>query len=435
MNDRRPSQPFVPASKGFTLVELLVVIAIIGILVAMLMPAVEGAREAARKAQCMNNLKQIGIGGQQHESAQRIFPTGGWGYQWNGDPDRGFTKLQPGGWIYNILPYVGEQALHDLGKGLPEPPPGSRTTVTPADLNPPFADKQAAMLALVQTPLTIMNCPTRRRAILYPLNWSPGYVGFCGNAGLVFINPTSAGYVARTDYTANYGSTGVYYYFTGPWTLTQGDDPKWAGNWHTPANGWLPAQNGISYERSEVGMALITDGVSNTIFAGEKYLNPDCWYDGEDGADNENMYCGFNNDTHRSTADPPMRDTPGYYDQYRFGSTHYGGCHFAMCDGSVRRISYGVDPQTFQNLGSRRRSTHRPDEALIGNLVGGHGEVRLPLSPGAAGSFICGSAKLIVERKFHGGNVIVERATVLANAAERPDAMRAPPPQTALPCS
>ena len=163
--------------KGFTLVELLVVMAIIGILVGMLLPAVQSAREAARKNQCMNNLKQMANAAQQHESAQGILPTGGWGSIWAGDPDRGFTKNQPGGWAYNILPYLGEQALHDLGLGLPEPQPGARATVTVADLTPPFADKQAALLNLLQTPLALMNCPTRRRTVALSHSLGSGHCG------------------------------------------------------------------------------------------------------------------------------------------------------------------------------------------------------------------------------------------------------------------
>ena len=84
---------------GFTLVELLVVIAIIGILIALLLPAVQAAREAARSLECRNHLRQLAVAALNHEQAHGHYPTGGWGFYWIGDPDRGFAEDQPGGWI------------------------------------------------------------------------------------------------------------------------------------------------------------------------------------------------------------------------------------------------------------------------------------------------------------------------------------------------
>ena len=99
---------------GFTLVELLVVIAIIGVLVALLLPAVQAARESARRTQCVNQLKELTLGGMNHEGSMKPFPTGGWGFNWVGDADRGYGDKQPGGWIYNVLPFIEQKAKHDM---------------------------------------------------------------------------------------------------------------------------------------------------------------------------------------------------------------------------------------------------------------------------------------------------------------------------------
>ena len=166
----RSSANLYRRSGGFTLVELLVVITIIGILIMMLLPAVNSVRESGRFLQCKNNMKQMGTACMAHEQAQGFFPTGGWGWFWQGDPDCGFNNLQPGGWLYNILPYMEMTALHDQQFLVSGTQINGRTG--PGQV-PNTTMKQQAIIQMVSTPLPAMMCPTRRRAVLYPYGQQP----------------------------------------------------------------------------------------------------------------------------------------------------------------------------------------------------------------------------------------------------------------------
>jgi prepilin-type N-terminal cleavage/methylation domain-containing protein/prepilin-type processing-associated H-X9-DG protein len=298
-------------SAAFTLVELLVVITIIGILIALLLPAVQAARESARNMQCTNNLKQIGLSCLSHEQARGFFPTAGWSAATGigfiaADPDLGDDIGQPGGWIFNILPYLEQQAIHDLGAGK-----------TDAEKRPLFAQRE-------QTPLTGMGCPSRRPVgTLRPIDptHSP-------------INCDTLARGAKGDYAGN------------------------AGDAVSPES--ANTNTGIFYHKSTTRVAEITDGLSNTYLVGEKAISPDYYETGESGGDDDTLYIGANCDVLRSTypgtADAPkspLQDQPGVEDPWRFGSAHAGGLNMSFCDGSVRSITYLIDLETHRCLGNR----------------------------------------------------------------------------------
>lgn len=315
-------------SHGFTLVELLVVITIIGILIALLLPAIQAAREAARRLECENHLKQLSLAGLTSCESFGHFPVSGWGMSWIGDPDRGFGLKQPGGWIYNILPFIEQDSIRQMGAGLPD------------------AQKKAIAKTMIGMPIATLNCPTRRSSVVvsYPTTYSA---------------PNNADHpdvIARADYAINGGSSRTYSQ-SGPSSLSVGDGSfSWWAN--TPE---LHAENnGLAPYHRLIYISDVTDGMSNTYFCGEKYIDPLHYADCQDNGDNMPVFEGFDSCTIRYAPDPaaygysPEQDTPGSVRATIFGSAHTGGCNMAFCDGSVRMISYRINSAVHADLASRK---------------------------------------------------------------------------------
>jgi len=320
---------------AFTLVELLVVIAIIGILIGLLLPAINAARERGRQMSCSNNLKQMGLACLNHVTEQGWYPTGGWGWFWVGDPNRGYGKGQPGGWAYNILPYMEFKDVHEMGS---EGPSGS-----PAQM--------AGATEMIHTPIGTYICPSRRACKLYPSPWSGDFIAYNANQNTAANNVAS-----RCDYAISCG--------TGP-QGDAGDDQAMQGGptSYAAAKGYAwPAyddpnstsfQGGICFARSTVTPTQIFRGTSHLIMLGEKCLDANHYFDGEEEGDNETVYVGQDNDVFRTTYYQPQQDQAGVDGSTFFGSAHTGGCNFVAADGSVHFVSYTVNVAIFRGFGVR----------------------------------------------------------------------------------
>jgi prepilin-type N-terminal cleavage/methylation domain-containing protein len=344
---------------AFTLVELLVVIAIIGVLVALLLPAVQAAREAARRSQCSNQVRQVALAWQLHHDAHKFFPSAGWGYKWIGDPNLGFGEKQPGSWAYSCLPFMEATALHQKGKG-------ASGTV-----------KRDLLTELAQTPHAGFYCPSRRPAAAY----TNADAGLGPSINYNFGNPPT---LARSDYAANLGpitkpvtfgdpplapGTGAYTQWAAGPSPTEAEQGK---NFATDYIDTFKYCQGVAYQRSEINLKHITDGASNTYMVGEKFVNPD-YYDGgrtsdfkeKDIGDDQGAWVSDDFDMNRNTGPvnsksglssaPPLADQPGTDGLASFGSAHPGGLQMAMCDASVRTVSYDVDVRVHDALGTRAR--------------------------------------------------------------------------------
>jgi prepilin-type N-terminal cleavage/methylation domain-containing protein len=317
--------PLMSRRIAFTLVELLVVIAIIGILVALLLPAIQGARESARRTQCRDNVRNQGLAVVNHISAVKHFPTGGWGYQWLGDADRGYGRRQPGGWQYCILPFIEEKTLYELGKGLPQ------------------AAKHAAHGKRVTTPVALYYCPTRRRPESFASNFAPN-------------NGSGISLVARSDYAANGGSNNYAGGNAGPslGALTQTDDQI-----NSACNQVALKQTSPIFCRSQLKTSGVSDGLSKTYVLGERHIRFDSYATSSPSDDDQAWGIGYDQDVMRVTAQPPRQDLDSST-HIVFGSSHSGAFSMAMGDGSVQAIPYDIDPAIHLSLG--HRADGRPND-------------------------------------------------------------------------
>jgi prepilin-type N-terminal cleavage/methylation domain-containing protein/prepilin-type processing-associated H-X9-DG protein len=357
---------------GFTLVELLVVIAIIGVLVALLLPAVQAAREAARRTQCKNHVKQIMLSMMNHESAQKAFPTGGnvpWpvlqNYLAGGTGAPYGPDKQGMGWPFQLLPYLEGGGIH-----------GIKTVDALEDTTAPF-----------------FNCPSKRGPTRGTIISGRGTGKFPylidyaaavpfrsrGQVGVPPTAPNNPFYQKVAPTNADLRGCETYTFWGGVTdALGQRHDIKpfnppstFAGYWgvivrgehYDPgAPGGTDIVNSGTYEK--ISFQQISDGSSNTMVIGEKRLDPRFYELGE-WHDDVGWTGGWDPDILRSTAceyGPDEATEDGGVAGYRFGSAHAGGMNAGFADASVRTIRYDIDPETFNRLG------HRSDEEEPVNL-------------------------------------------------------------------
>ncbi len=330
-------------SRAFTLVELLVVIAIIGVLVGLLLPAVQAAREASRRSQCLNNLRQIAIGCHNFQTAKGAFPTAGGAVEQFFNPaelSKPAYGYEGASWMYQILPFIEQQVLYNLRRG-------------DGAANAGFVET-----GLAEKPVPVFNCPSRsgRTCIaatdIYAL---PDYAGVMAN----WNDPGWAGFAWQTSRPPNANEEELV------WTgiLVKGGQVNKGA---TPPEIWKFAK---------VDFKSIEDGSSNTILVAEKSVptqfyslastNPwPYWemYGYYTGADwpHMRMFAALKPTGPNPSPEVPLRGDNDFRTastsptpEFGFGSAHPQVICSAWGDGSTRTISMSADLNVLDALGKR----------------------------------------------------------------------------------
>jgi len=308
---------------GFTLVELLVVIAIIGILIALLLPAVQAAREAARRSQCTNNLKQISLAIHNYHDTYKAYPMGNWGCCY-------------GTWLLSVLPYIEQKSLADMYVG-----GGYDGAYTPA----PPRYGSAENLPVTRTQVPAYTCPSDSNSA------APSLFN-----GVTFHN-----------YVGNFGNTNDGR--TSPLgTDTAGNPNRYGGAPFVGMNVRAADMHPNNVPPS-VKFSDVWDGLSNTLLFSETVQGKSgdmrgfAWWQGgchfetylpPNSAEPDQLqsasYCKMND-----AANPPCTVAPDVYQQtIAARSRHPGGVNAALCDGSVRFFSNSIHLDTWRWLGTIR---------------------------------------------------------------------------------
>ncbi|WP_425399367.1 DUF1559 domain-containing protein [Aeoliella sp.] len=302
------TKPF-SAIAAFTLVELLVVIAIIGILVALLLPAVQAAREAARRSQCTNNLKQISLALHNYESAHGSLPNGSTASYWTG---------LGGTWIIRIAPYMEMQNMSDL-------------------YNPALAVQDPANRAAITTVIPALICPSDPTSNI-PLQGGNDFQPYNPKGAMALWYPASMG--PTRDGTAVGNSC----------TFCPHRHPSWCCLGHDYGRGGFKDFAGlIAQSDDSVKLRQVTDGLSNTWMVGES-IPSHCSFN---GAHSHNFAVGGTSIPLNTMISNEGENNTKWWSACGYKSFHTSGAHFAMGDASVSFISDSIDYYVYNAKGSR----------------------------------------------------------------------------------